>query len=387
MFVGQKGARKLHEQQEVVGSLKGHTKVQIQKFEEQMQKSYNEQLKRIAEMVEAKLREATTRLEPKLTEEQAARMRAEEQAQLAQMKSNDEIRNLKESMERARKETEELQVCTSDENIPALMLCILDERTDILTLCGNQRVLFDNKAKDQGKKTAQVQELFSLVDAVISQNGGKPFSDEIFAEMRKGAKKLQEQQEQVLKFKEEMQKSYDGQLKRISEMLREEIKRLEQKVAEEQAARMRAEEQAHLVQAKSNDEIHDLRKSLQRARKETAAPVGGPNQDAPFYNMFVGHKGARKLHEQQEAVGSIKGHTKVQIQKFEMVEAKLREMTTRLEHKLAEEPAAHMRAEEQAQLAQMKSNDEIRNLRESLERTTTETEELRNQTESRCAIL
>ncbi|XP_031394175.1 immune-associated nucleotide-binding protein 9-like [Punica granatum] len=159
---------------------------------------------------------------------------------------------------------------------------------DVLALCGNRRVLFDNKTKDEDKKNAQVRELFSLVDAVISQNGGKPFSDEIFAEMRKGAKKLQEQQEavgslrgynqgQILKFKEEMQNSYDEQLKRISGMietkLRGEVKRLDQMLAEEQAARMRAEEQAQSAQAKSNAEIRDLRESLDRVREENVRPI------------------------------------------------------------------------------------------------------------------
>ncbi|PKI07922.1 hypothetical protein CRG98_049580, partial [Punica granatum] len=52
-------------------------------------------------------------------------------------------------------------------------------------------------------------------------------------------------------------------------MLSEETKRLEQKLAEEQAARMRAEVQAQLAQAKSKDEIRDLSERLQRARKET----------------------------------------------------------------------------------------------------------------------
>ncbi|XP_031390137.1 immune-associated nucleotide-binding protein 9-like isoform X5 [Punica granatum] len=162
---------------------------------------------------------------------------------------------------------------------------------DVLALCGNRQVLFDNKTKDQDKKIAQVRELFSLVDAVISQNGGKPFSDEIFAEMRKGAKKLQEQQEavgslrgynqgQILKFKEEIQKSYDEQLKRISEMietkLRVEVKRLEQKLAEEQAARVRTEEQAQLAQAKSDAEIRDLRERLHRAERVCPLPIPLP---------------------------------------------------------------------------------------------------------------
>lgn len=47
----QKGAMKLHKQQEVVGSLKGYTKGELMKLEEQMHKSYEEQLQRITEMV------------------------------------------------------------------------------------------------------------------------------------------------------------------------------------------------------------------------------------------------------------------------------------------------------------------------------------------------
>ena len=66
---------------------------------------------------------------------------------------------------------------------------------------------------------------------------------------------------------------------------------------------------------------------------------------------------------------------------------KLRETTTRLEQQLAEEQAARLRAEEIAHIAQEKSNDEIRKLRENLERAQRETEELRKQAESKCAIL
>ena len=44
-----------------------------------------------------------------MTEEQAAPLKVEEAAQLAQMKSNDEIRKLRENLERAQRETEELR--------------------------------------------------------------------------------------------------------------------------------------------------------------------------------------------------------------------------------------------------------------------------------------
>lgn len=56
-----------------------------------------------------KLKETTSRLEQQLAEEQAARLNAEAMAQAAQMKSNDEIQKLRENLERAQRESEELR--------------------------------------------------------------------------------------------------------------------------------------------------------------------------------------------------------------------------------------------------------------------------------------
>lgn len=66
------------------------------------------------------------------------------------------------------------------------------------------------------------------------------------------------------------------------------------------------------------------------------------------------------------------------------METKLREATTRLEQQLAEEQAARLKAEESAYLAQKRSDDEIRKLRENLEMAR---EELRKRGENRCTIL
>ena len=51
-------------------------------------------------------------------------------------------------------------------------------------MCENRVVLFDNKTKDEMKKVNQVQQLLSLVNKVIAQNGGQPYTDEIFAEVK-----------------------------------------------------------------------------------------------------------------------------------------------------------------------------------------------------------
>ncbi|PSS00178.1 Immune-associated nucleotide-binding protein [Actinidia chinensis var. chinensis] len=153
---------------------------------------------------------------------------------------------------------------------------------DILRLCENRRVLFDNKTKDQAKKAGQLQQLLSLVNMVIAQNGGKPFTDEIFAELKKGAIKLRDQTEEVnslegyskrelSELKQQMHRSYEEQLKRITAMVESKLRattdRLEQQLAEEQAARLRAEEIAQAAQTKSNEEIRQLREHLERAQR------------------------------------------------------------------------------------------------------------------------
>nr|AFK35981.1 unknown [Lotus japonicus] len=119
---------------------------------------------------------------------------------------------------------------------------------DLLSLCENRRLLFDNKTKDERKRSEQVQQLFSFVNMVLSQNGGRPYTDDLFAELKKGALKLHNQQSQVnsleghsnkeiLEYKKQAKQAYDDQLKRIAEMveskLRDATLRLEQQLAKE----------------------------------------------------------------------------------------------------------------------------------------------------------
>ncbi|KAL3513365.1 hypothetical protein ACH5RR_026082 [Cinchona calisaya] len=154
----------------------------------------------------------------------------------------------------------------------------------VLEICGNRWVLFDNRTKDAAKKAEQLQQLLSLVKKVVMKNGGKPYSDELFVELKNGALKLHDEAAEVNSFegysKEEksqlevqMYKTYEEHLKQITEMvetrLRETTRRLEQQLAEEQAARLKAEATAQQAQIKSNDEIRKLREHLERAHRET----------------------------------------------------------------------------------------------------------------------
>ncbi|URE30481.1 AIG1 family [Musa troglodytarum] len=153
-------------------------------------------------------------------------------------------------------------------------------------------VLFNNKTKNETKRAEQVRQLLSLVDSVIASNGGKPFSDKLFDELKasqlcallqEGALKLHRKEtvveslegyseQQISALKEEIYKSYDDQLARITEMvenkLKQTVEKLEKQLAEEQAARLEAEKISQEARMKWDEEISKLRESLENARRD-----------------------------------------------------------------------------------------------------------------------
>lgn len=51
-------------------------------------------------------------------------------------------------------------------------------------MCGNRQVLFDNKTKDPMKKAEQLRELIFHVNMVVQTNGGKPYMNDLFEEVK-----------------------------------------------------------------------------------------------------------------------------------------------------------------------------------------------------------
>ncbi|CAN0928062.1 Immune-associated nucleotide-binding protein 9 [Linum grandiflorum] len=116
---------------------------------------------------------------------------------------------------------------------------------EVLERCENRTVLFDNQTKDEVKRIQQVNQLMKLVQNVVVQNGGLPYTNELFIEMQKQAAQLKldsltsksAANQELIDLKEEIKKS-EEQLELITEMLTAELK--EQLKAEE-AARWKAE--------------------------------------------------------------------------------------------------------------------------------------------------
>ncbi|WVZ00478.1 hypothetical protein V8G54_026547 [Vigna mungo] len=158
---------------------------------------------------------------------------------------------------------------------------------DILVLCGNRKVLFDNKTKDKEKQSGQVQELLHLVNMVISHNGGQPFTNELFMQLKEKAKIRDDQQKaldslkgyskvEMMEIKMQMQQQYEDVLKRMTNVveskMKEEIANLWKKLEEERVARVKAEKHYKLIQIQSNNEIERLKRQLEENRQPPALP-------------------------------------------------------------------------------------------------------------------
>ncbi|GLU22272.1 hypothetical protein SLE2022_383600 [Rubroshorea leprosula] len=105
----------------------------------------------------------------------------------------------------------------------------------ILTSCNNRYVLFDNKTNDETKKAKQLQQLLSLVNTVMLQNDGRPYNGDTSLELQ------------------------------VESRLKEAISKLEQKLAEEHAARLGAEKNEQKI---SNDVIPQPAGQVKEAKKE-----------------------------------------------------------------------------------------------------------------------
>ncbi|XP_012828840.1 PREDICTED: putative protein PHLOEM PROTEIN 2-LIKE A3 [Erythranthe guttata] len=69
-----------------------------------------------------------------------------------------------------------LNVIDTPGTLLLISICSFSTLFETLRMCGNRRILFDNKTKDEAKKSDQLKQLLVLVDAVVEKNGGKGYT-------------------------------------------------------------------------------------------------------------------------------------------------------------------------------------------------------------------
>jgi len=55
---------------------------------------------------------------------------------------------------------------------------------EIIRVCGGRVLLIDNKSSDEMQQHTQLSKLFDAVDSLTARNGGKPFSNQMFAQIQ-----------------------------------------------------------------------------------------------------------------------------------------------------------------------------------------------------------
>ncbi|KAF0932160.1 hypothetical protein E2562_008691 [Oryza meyeriana var. granulata] len=149
----------------------------------------------------------------------------------------------------------------------------------IVELCKNRVVLFDNMTKDRRLQAKQLEKLFDVVDSVNSNNGGKPFSDQMLTCIKEAHAREKEvhdaigyTEEQISDLKKEISRARDEQLAHITNMVEEKlnitVEKLQQQLMEEQNARLEAERLAAEARLRSDEEIRKLKKRLEEAQRE-----------------------------------------------------------------------------------------------------------------------
>ncbi|KAI3964266.1 hypothetical protein MKW92_037179 [Papaver armeniacum] len=113
---------------------------------------------------------------------------------------------------------------------------------DLMKICNNRVVIFDNKTKEEKKRRDQIQQLTRSVKMVLDANGGKPFTNEFFEELKREALRRPETEEHNLN----MYMLYQQRIAEINESItkrfEETITQITQDLEYERFARKELEE-------------------------------------------------------------------------------------------------------------------------------------------------
>jgi len=105
---------------------------------------------------------------------------------------------------------------------------------EVLRQCNDRKVIFDNRTKSTTVKEKQRSELLKQIDIVIAQNGGLPYTNELFYEARE-RKKMEQMAiahaKQLEQLKEQMAKAYAEQNLNKIKQLQEEMAKLNAEIA------------------------------------------------------------------------------------------------------------------------------------------------------------
>lgn len=156
------------------------------------------------------------------------------------------------------------------ERFEEYMKTIPDDLHNILKMCDNRYIGFNNKIKDKSKREKQVNSLFDKINAMVNTNGGACYKGEIYEKaecdfqqstrfMREEIEKLKEEFEQKVKEEKEKEKLRELERKAEQEKDKEKIQELERKVEEEKEKEKKRELEREMEKLRTDNELNQMR--------------------------------------------------------------------------------------------------------------------------------
>jgi hypothetical protein len=165
------------------------------------------------------------------------------------------------------------------------MKAFLCDLQDLLVKCGDRKVLFNNKTKDQAKLQQQRAVLLSHVDRVLEQHNGEPYTHELFdraQELAAASKREAELHQQLMvsqsaefeserytalkaefeALKAQVVKGSEDQVQVISKIVEENLRATALLEMEEKMEELR------LSSAKRDQEVLKLKEANEKAQRE-----------------------------------------------------------------------------------------------------------------------
>ncbi|KAL8034208.1 hypothetical protein ABFX02_12G012400 [Erythranthe guttata] len=127
---------------------------------------------------------------------------------------------------------------------------------ETLRMCGNRRVLFDNKTNDEAKKSEQQKQLHALLNMVAHNNGGKPYTHDAILTTKASSSKA----DNISGFKSD---DHSALIKSYHEQV--EIAQLKEEIVRLNALR------------KSDQEKHKLEIQIERAKRKNNRTINLSN--------------------------------------------------------------------------------------------------------------
>ena len=175
----------------------------------------------------------------------------------------------------------------------------------VLQRCGNRYLAFNNRVASTAARDGQVNDLLKMIDRMVSQNGGRCFTNDVY----KDFEKMIVARERKLKEKLERQKEKEMQMinERVQKEAQRQMQALQDKEREHQLQRDEADKERKRVEAEMNEKMEkkfqDLEDQYQKKSDNLRNEVRQEVQDGKEGTGDVFDKGLQLVGKGIEHVG------------------------------------------------------------------------------------